>query len=81
MDPDTLLVTGQRVFDTLFPSRKGDGDDSRGFGTGKTVAEQTLAKWSDTQIVVYIGCGERGNEMTDVLTEFPELLDPKTNSH
>jgi V/A-type H+-transporting ATPase subunit A len=50
-----------------------------GFGTGKTVAEQTLAKWSDTQIVVYIGCGERGNEMTDVLTEFPELLDPRTN--
>jgi len=49
-----------------------------GFGTGKTVAEQTLAKWSDTQIVVYIGCGERGNEMTDVLTEFPELLDPRT---
>ena len=50
-----------------------------GFGTGKTVSEQTLAKWSDTQIVVYIGCGERGNEMTDVLTEFPELVDPRTN--
>ena len=49
-----------------------------GFGTGKTVAEQTLAKWSDTQIVVYIGCGERGNEMTDVLSEFPELVDPRT---
>jgi V/A-type H+-transporting ATPase subunit A len=50
-----------------------------GFGTGKTVSEQTLAKWSDTQIVVYIGCGERGNEMTDVLAEFPELIDPRTN--
>ena len=50
-----------------------------GFGTGKTVSEQTLAKWSDTQIVVYIGCGERGNEMTDVLAEFPDLVDPRTN--
>lgn len=79
MDPDTLLVTGQRVFDTLFPvSKGGTAMIPGGFGTGKTVAEQTLAKWSDTQIVVYIGCGERGNEMTDVLTEFPELLDPKT---
>ncbi len=79
MDPDTLLVTGQRVFDTLFPVTKGGtAMIPGGFGTGKTVAEQTLAKWSDTQIVVYIGCGERGNEMTDVLTEFPELLDPKT---
>jgi len=79
MDPDTLLVTGQRVFDTLFPVTKGGtAMIPGGFGTGKTVAEQTLAKWSDTQIVVYIGCGERGNEMTDVLTEFPELVDPKT---
>ncbi|MDD1706559.1 MAG: V-type ATP synthase subunit A, partial [Methanoregulaceae archaeon] len=79
MDPDTLLVTGQRVFDTLFPVCKGGtAMIPGGFGTGKTVAEQTLAKWSDTQIVVYIGCGERGNEMTDVLTEFPELLDPRT---
>ena len=79
MDPDTLLVTGQRVFDTLFPVTKGGtAMIPGGFGTGKTVAEQTLAKWSDTQIVVYIGCGERGNEMTDVLTEFPELLDPRT---
>ncbi len=79
MDPDTLLVTGQRVFDTLFPvSKGGTAMIPGGFGTGKTVAEQTLAKWSDTQIVVYIGCGERGNEMTDVLTEFPELLDPRT---
>jgi V/A-type H+-transporting ATPase subunit A len=80
MDPDTLLTTGQRVFDTLFPVTKGGtAMIPGGFGTGKTVAEQTLAKWSDTQIVVYIGCGERGNEMTDVLTEFPELLDPRTN--
>jgi V/A-type H+-transporting ATPase subunit A len=80
MDPDTLLVTGQRVFDSLFPVTKGGtAMIPGGFGTGKTVAEQTLAKWSDTQIVVYIGCGERGNEMTDVLTEFPELLDPRTN--
>jgi V/A-type H+-transporting ATPase subunit A len=80
MDPDTLLVTGQRVFDSLFPVCKGGtAMIPGGFGTGKTVAEQTLAKWSDTQIVVYIGCGERGNEMTDVLTEFPELLDPRTN--
>ncbi|MBP7119858.1 MAG: V-type ATP synthase subunit A [Methanolinea sp.] len=79
MDPDTLLVTGQRVFDTLFPVTKGGtAMIPGGFGTGKTVAEQTLAKWSDTQIVVYIGCGERGNEMTDVLTEFPELVDPRT---
>jgi V/A-type H+-transporting ATPase subunit A len=79
MDPDTLLVTGQRVFDTLFPVTKGGtAMIPGGFGTGKTVAEQTLAKWSDTQIVVYIGCGERGNEMTDVLSEFPELLDPRT---
>ncbi len=79
MDPDTLLVTGQRIFDTLFPVTKGGtAMIPGGFGTGKTVAEQTLAKWSDTQIVVYIGCGERGNEMTDVLAEFPELLDPRT---
>jgi len=79
MDPETLLVTGQRIFDTLFPVAKGGtAMIPGGFGTGKTVAEQTLAKWSDTQIVVYIGCGERGNEMTDVLYEFPELIDPRT---
>ena len=78
-DPRVLLVTGQRVFDSIFPVTKGGtAMIPGGFGTGKTVAEQTLAKWSDTQIVVYIGCGERGNEMTDVLTEFPELLDPRT---
>lgn len=79
-DPKLLLVTGQRVFDTIFPVAKGGtAMIPGGFGTGKTVAEQTLAKWSDTQIVVYIGCGERGNEMTDVLSEFPELVDPRTN--
>jgi len=79
-EPRVLLVTGQRVFDSIFPVTKGGtAMIPGGFGTGKTVAEQTLAKWSDTQIVVYIGCGERGNEMTDVLTEFPELLDPRTN--
>jgi V/A-type H+-transporting ATPase subunit A len=78
-DPRSLLVTGQRIFDTMFPvSKGGTAMIPGGFGTGKTVAEQTLAKWSDTQIVVYIGCGERGNEMTDVLTEFPELVDPRT---
>jgi len=78
-DPRLPLVTGQRIFDTMFPVAKGGtAMIPGGFGTGKTVAEQTLAKWSDTQIVVYIGCGERGNEMTDFLTEFPELVDPRT---
>jgi V/A-type H+-transporting ATPase subunit A len=78
-NPRSLLITGQRIFDTMFPVAKGGtAMIPGGFGTGKTVAEQTLAKWSDTQIVVYIGCGERGNEMTDVLTEFPELVDPRT---
>jgi V/A-type H+-transporting ATPase subunit A len=78
-DPHLLLVTGQRIFDTMFPVAKGGtAMIPGGFGTGKTVAGQTLAKWSDTQIVVYIGCGERGNEMTDVLSEFPELVDPRT---
>lgn len=80
-DPRLLLVTGQRIFDTMFPVAKGGtAMIPGGFGTGKTVAEQTLAKWSDTQIVVYIGCGERGNEMTDVLSEFPELVDPRTKT-
>ncbi|HDR72671.1 MAG TPA: V-type ATP synthase subunit A [Methanoculleus sp.] len=79
LDPTLPLLTGQRVFDTMFPLVKGGtAMIPGGFGTGKTVSEQTLAKWSDTQIVVYIGCGERGNEMTDVLTEFPELVDPRT---
>jgi V/A-type H+/Na+-transporting ATPase subunit A len=80
LDPILPLVTGQRVFDCIFPVTKGGtAMIPGGFGTGKTVSEQTLAKWSDTQIVVYIGCGERGNEMTDVLAEFPELIDPRTN--
>ncbi|HVP96448.1 V-type ATP synthase subunit A [Methanoregula sp.] len=79
LDPLLPLVTGQRVFDCMFPVTKGGtAMIPGGFGTGKTVSEQTLAKWSDTQIVVYIGCGERGNEMTDVLAEFPELVDPRT---
>ena len=79
LDPTVPLITGQRVFDLLFPVAKGGtAMIPGGFGTGKTVSEQTLAKWSDTQIVVYIGCGERGNEMTDVLAEFPHLTDPRT---
>jgi V/A-type H+-transporting ATPase subunit A len=79
LDPSTPLLTGQRIFDSLFPLVKGGtAMIPGGFGTGKTVSEQTLAKWADTQVVVYIGCGERGNEMTDVLTEFPELVDPRT---
>jgi V/A-type H+-transporting ATPase subunit A len=79
LDPTLPLLTGQRVFDSMFPLVTGGAAMiPGGFGTGKTVSEQTLAKWSDTQIVVYIGCGERGNEMTDVLTEFPELVDPRT---
>jgi V/A-type H+/Na+-transporting ATPase subunit A len=80
LDPVLPLITGQRVFDCMFPVTKGGtAMIPGGFGTGKTVSEQTLAKWSDTQVVVYIGCGERGNEMTDVLAEFPELVDPRTN--
>ncbi len=77
--PDQPLVTGQRVIDTLFPIAKGGVAAVPGpFGTGKTVVQHQLAKWADADIVVYIGCGERGNEMTDVLNEFPELKDPKT---
>ena len=77
--PDTLLVTGQRVIDTFFPITKGGVAAIPGpFGSGKTVTQHQLAKWSDADIVVYIGCGERGNEMTDVLNEFPELKDPRT---
>jgi len=77
--PDALMVTGQRVIDTLFPLAKGGVAAIPGpFGSGKTVVQQALAKWADAEIVVYIGCGERGNEMTDVLMEFPELIDPKT---
>lgn len=77
--PERPLVTGQRVLDTLFPIAKGGtAAIPGGFGTGKTVIQQQLAKWSNADIVVYVGCGERGNEMTEVLTEFPELSDPKS---
>ena len=77
--PTVPLVTGQRIIDTFFPIAKGGTACIPGpFGSGKTVTQQSLAKYSDTQIVVYIGCGERGNEMTDVLTEFPHLIDPKS---
>ena len=77
--PDQPLVTGQRILDFLFPLAKGGTAGIPGpFGSGKTVTQQQLAKWSDAQIVVYIGCGERGNEMTEVLTEFPHLTDPNT---
>jgi V/A-type H+-transporting ATPase subunit A len=73
------LLTGQRVIDTLFPvARGGTVAIPGGFGTGKTMTQQALAKWCDADIIVYIGCGERGNEMTDVLTEFPHLIDPAT---
>jgi V/A-type H+-transporting ATPase subunit A len=76
---DTPLLTGQRVIDTLFPVAKGGTVAiPGGFGTGKTMTQQALAKWCNADIIVYIGCGERGNEMTDVLTEFPKLIDPAT---
>ena len=78
LDPDTPLFTGQRIFDTLFPiALGGSAIIPGGFGTGKTVVEQMLAKHSQIDIVIYIGCGERGNEMTDILLEFPELEDPR----
>ena len=77
--PETPLQSGQRVIDTMFPIAKGGTAAVPGpFGSGKTVVQHQLAKWSDVDIVVYIGCGERGNEMTDVLREFPELTDPRT---
>ncbi|MCS5537966.1 MAG: V-type ATP synthase subunit A [Candidatus Poseidoniaceae archaeon] len=77
--PDTPLVTGQRILDFLFPLAKGGTAGIPGpFGSGKTVTQQQLAKWSDAQIVVYIGCGERGNEMTEVLSELPHLIDPNS---
>jgi V/A-type H+-transporting ATPase subunit A len=79
LTPNKPLITGQRILDGLFPVAKGGTAAIPGpFGSGKTVTQQQLAKWSDTEIVVYIGCGERGNEMADVLNEFPELEDPKT---
>ncbi len=79
LKPSAPLITGQRVFDALFPLAKGGVAAIPGpFGAGKTVAQQSLAKWSDAEIIVYVGCGERGNEMTEVLTEFPELIDPRS---
>ena len=79
LSPDVPLITGQRVIDALFPIAKGGVAAIPGpFGSGKTVTQHQLAKWAEADIVVYIGCGERGNEMTDVLNEFPELIDPHT---
>jgi len=79
LPPDIPMITGQRTVDTFFPIAKGGTAAIPGpFGSGKTVTQHQLAKWSDVDIVVYIGCGERGNEMTDVLREFPELIDPRT---
>lgn len=79
LPPDVPMLTGQRVIDTFFPVAKGGVAAVPGpFGSGKTVVQHQLAKWADADIIVYVGCGERGNEMTDVLMEFPELKDPKT---
>jgi V/A-type H+/Na+-transporting ATPase subunit A len=78
---DKLLVTGQRIIDTFFPLAKGGtAAIPGGFGTGKTITQHQLAKWSDADIIVYIGCGERGNEMTEVLEDFPKLIDPTTGN-
>ncbi|PPK48016.1 V-type ATP synthase subunit A [Clostridium algidicarnis] len=79
LNPVEPMITGQRVIDTFFPVAKGGTAAVPGpFGAGKTVVQHQIAKWGDTEVVVYVGCGERGNEMTDVLNEFPELKDPKT---
>jgi len=79
LDPEVPLLTGQRIYDTFFPIAKGGtAAIPGGFGTGKTVSQHQLAKWADSQVVVYVGCGERGNEMTEVLITFPELDDPST---
>jgi len=79
LSPTVPLITGQRVFDTFFPIAKGGtAAIPGGFGTGKTVSQHQLARWSDADIIIYIGCGERGNEMTEVLRDFPKLKDPKT---
>ncbi len=79
--PSTPLITGQRVIDTFFPVAKGGAASVPGpFGSGKTVIQHQLAKWSDADVIIFIGCGERGNEMTEVLQEFPELEDPKTGN-
>ncbi|TFG93178.1 MAG: V-type ATP synthase subunit A, partial [Candidatus Atribacteria bacterium] len=81
MPIEKLLVTGQRVIDTFFPLAKGGtAAIPGGFGTGKTITQHQLAKWSDADIIVYIGCGERGNEMTEVLEDFPKLIDPRTDN-
>ncbi|MCD5003227.1 V-type ATP synthase subunit A [Enterococcus saccharolyticus] len=78
-NPDVPMITGQRVIDTFFPVTKGGAAAVPGpFGAGKTVVQHQIAKWADVDLVVYVGCGERGNEMTDVMNEFPELIDPKT---
>ncbi len=80
LPPTEMLVTGQRVLDTFFPLAKGGAAAiPGGFGAGKTVTQHQIAKWSDADVIVYVGCGERGNEMTDVLREFPHLTDPHTN--
>jgi len=79
LDPTAPLITGQRVVDAFFPiARGGTAIIPGGFGTGKTVLEQTFAKWADADVIIYVGCGERGNEMTEVLEEFPRLADPHT---
>ena len=81
LPPRDPLITGTRVIDALFPVAKGGSAIiPGGFGTGKTVAEHSLACWADVDVVIYVGCGERGNEMTEVLEEFPALVDPRTNS-
>ena len=80
LPPNQPLITGQRVIDTLFPIAKGGtAAIPGGFGTGKTMTQHQLAKWADAQVVIYIGCGERGNEMTEVVEDFPTLIDPRTN--
>ncbi|MDR3147620.1 MAG: V-type ATP synthase subunit A, partial [Treponema sp.] len=79
LSPDQPLITGERVIDMFFPlSKGGTAAIPGGFGTGKTMTQHAIAKWCDAQVIIYIGCGERGNEMTDVLTDFPKLLDPRT---
>jgi len=81
LDPTHPFTTGMRILDTFFPiALGGNAIIPGGFGTGKTVTQQSLAKWADVDIIVYVGCGERGNEMTEVLTEFPELEDPRTGA-
>jgi V/A-type H+-transporting ATPase subunit A len=81
LDPSTPLITGQRAIDLLFPlARGGAATIPGGFGTGKTVLQQSLAKWAHADVVIYVGCGERGNELTEVLQEFPTLVDPRTGA-